>query len=272
MNYFKLMISFFALLLSPIGVNDIQAQSNTSANNFPKKENELRIVSYNMQHFENANQEIEYTQAAELIKLMDADIVCLQEIDMHTKRSKQHNQMDKISDLTQMHSYFSKSISFQGGEYGNGFLSKEKALMYKQIPLPGEEPRSAIIAEFDKYVVIATHLALESKEREESIEILSKEAAKYKNKVVFLAGDLNENSLKTAFFKKLKKQWKIDSADVLTFPTPVANERLDYILTFKKGAKKVKATQTDVIHQVKHINAALISDHFPIFCDYQFKH
>ncbi|EGJ72234.1 Endonuclease/exonuclease/phosphatase [Bacteroides coprosuis DSM 18011] len=237
-----------------------------SQGEYPKESGDIRIVTYNVRHFENSSQVIEYNNVAKLIKKLDADVICFQEIDKNTTRSKKKDQMNEIAKLTHMYDYFSMSIPYQGGEYGNGILSKEKALSFHKIALPGKELRSALVVEFDKYIVISTHLSLESYNREESINILSNEAAKYKGKSIYLAGDLNEKKLDTPFFLKLKKYWNIESSNKNTYPTPTAKERIDYIISYKGESSNL--TGTDVVRKMKEVNVSSISDHYPVFCDF----
>lgn len=240
---------------------------------YPKKSGVIRILSYNVRHFENSSGKIDYNSVAEIIKKMDADVVCLQEIDKNTNRSKGKDQMEEIALLTNMKYYFSKSIDFQGGEYGNGILSKEKALNTEIISLPGEqENRSALVVEFDDFVVISTHLALQSYNREQSIKLLSADAAKYKDKIVFMAGDFNEENFNSPFFQELRKYWNIDSANKYTYKSSTSNStaRIDYILSFKKQGLEKEISSADVVYNLKDVNVSSVSDHFPLFCDYKF--
>ncbi len=112
---------------------------------------------------------INYDRTAAVINGMEPDVVCLQEVDYMTTRSNKVDQLKTLADKTGMNYYFSKSIAYQGGEYGNGsFCSKGRRSARKTYLLPGAELRSAAIAEFENYVVISTHLALEENNRVES--------------------------------------------------------------------------------------------------------
>ncbi len=59
------------------------------------------------------------------IKQADPDIIGIQEVDSHTTRSGDYNQIEKLAkDLGYEYYYFAKTIDFAGGEYGHGILSK----------------------------------------------------------------------------------------------------------------------------------------------------
>lgn len=125
---------------------------------YAKKEGDIRILSYNVRHFENDNKQLEYNNIAKIIKSLNVDVVCLQEVDKKTKRSNGVDQIKEIATLTGMHSAFSKGIDYQDGEYGNGMLSKEKAIETKQFALPGKEARSVLVSVFKDYVVLSTFI------------------------------------------------------------------------------------------------------------------
>ena len=236
---------------------------------YAKKEGDIRILSYNVRHFENDNKQLEYNNIAKIIKSLNADVVCLQEVDNKTKRSKGVDQIKEIATLTGMHSAFSKSIDSQDGEYGNGMLSKEKAIETKQFALPGNEARSVLLSVFKDYVVLSTHLSLEDYNRVQSIKTISEIVKEYEDKAVFLAGDLNEGNLSSPFFNEVKKNWSIDSASKNTYPSPNPTKRIDFILSYTTNKIKTQVTQSDVVYGLKEAKVPSASDHFPLFCDYK---
>src|SRR5690606_22897233 len=68
---------------------------------------------------------IDVDAIADVIRKSGADLVGLQEIDVHTARSgKALNQAEELGRLTGMYHYFAKAIDYQGGEYGVALLSK----------------------------------------------------------------------------------------------------------------------------------------------------
>ena len=93
---------------------------------YPKGEDNLRVLTFNIRHCAGSDDVINYDRTAAIINGMEPDIVCLQEVDYMTTRSNKVDQLKTLADKTGMNHYFSKSITYQGGEYGNGLLFKGK--------------------------------------------------------------------------------------------------------------------------------------------------
>ena len=113
---------------------------------YPKGEGNLRVLTFNIRHCAGNDDVINYDRTAAVINGMEPDVVCLQEVDYMTTRSNKVDQLKTLADKTGMNHYFSKSIAYQGGEYGNGLLFKGTPISTKTYPLPGAELRSAAIA------------------------------------------------------------------------------------------------------------------------------
>jgi endonuclease/exonuclease/phosphatase family metal-dependent hydrolase len=185
-------------------------------------------------------------------------VVAIQEIDSVTQRSRGVFVLEEIAKHANMELSFNASISFQGGKYGIGILSKEKPVSTKSVALPGrEEARSALIAEFKDYVVCCTHLSLNPDDRLSSIAIISEQTKDYK-KPVFLAGDLND-SPSSELLSELQKSWTVltDTAQ-FTFSSNNPQICIDYILTRKTD--RVEVLNATVIDE------KIASDHLPAVC------
>ncbi|MCS2526173.1 hypothetical protein NXV02_27030 [Bacteroides ovatus] len=145
-------------------------------------------------------------------------------------------------------------------------MFKGTPISTKTYPLPGAELRSAAIAEFENYVVISTHLALEENNRVESAKQLT-DLAKTYNKVVYMAGDFNEDLMNGTFFTELKKEWEVVSSTENTFPTGQATKRIDFVVTLKTPPTTV--VKSNVIYNLDGVNVAITSDHYPLYCDFK---
>ena len=233
---------------------------------YPKGEDNLRVLTFNIRHCAGSDDVINYDRTAAIINGMEPDIVCLQEVDYMTTRSNKVDQLKTLADKTGMNHYFSKSITYQGGEYGNGLLFKGTPVSTRTYPLPGTELRSAAIAEFENYVVISTHLALEENNRVESAKLLTQLAKEYK-KVVYMAGDFNEDLMNGAFFTELKKEWNVVSSTENTFPTGQSTKRIDFVVALKSPATSV--VKSNVVYNLDGVNVSMASDHYPLYCDFR---
>lgn len=239
----------------------IFAQNET----FPREDRTHRIMSYNIRNAKGLDDKTDYRRIAGIIETVSPDVVALQEIDSITERSNKTDILKEFSELTKMHHIYAPAISYQGGKYGIGILSKKRPLSWKTIPLPGrEEARTLLIAEFHEYIVFATHFSLDEADRQTSVKIINREASNY-NKPVFLAGDLNAKP-ESGEIKSLSPDWKIISnIKNATFPADKPSETIDYIAGYTAKGK------TYSVYQYRVLNEPVASDHRPIFADIRLK-
>lgn len=233
---------------------------------YPKDQNDFRLLTFNIKHCAGNDDVINYDRVVSVMKGMEPDVICLQEVDNMTTRSNKVDQLKTLAQKMNMNYYFSKSIPYQGGEYGNGLLFRGEPISTRTFALPGAEARSASIAEFENYVVISTHLALEENNRIESAKMLTQLAKEYK-KVVYMAGDFNEDLMNGAFFTELKKEWNVVSSTENTFPAGQPTKRIDFVVTLKSPATTV--TKSNVIYKLDGVNMSMASDHYPLYCDFR---
>lgn len=250
----KSMKRFFTVIL-------ISALCATAfAENRPQQ---LKIMSYNIRGGVGVDNIRDLTRSANVISICDADIVALQEIDSITNRNGKVNVMDSLSALTGMYSTFCKAIDFDGGGYGIGLLSKTKPLSITRVALPGiEERRALIVAEFDNFVFMATHLSLTAEDQSQSLSIMAKIAANCK-KPIFVAGDMNFEP-KDKQYKEFTELFTILTPQKNTFPANKPNVCIDHIATGRNGSFYARTISSEVI------NAPVQSDHRPVVATVEF--
>ncbi|MCU0408712.1 MAG: endonuclease/exonuclease/phosphatase family protein [Bacteroidales bacterium] len=225
----------------------------------PQAEKELIVLSYNVRNCRGLDNLTDYKRVAGIIKRIDADIVALQELDSATQRSNGVVVINELSAATGMHASFGASISFQGGKYGIGILSREKPLNIKSVPLPGrEEKRSLLVAEFDDFIFCCTHLSLNEEDRLESAGIINGLFEKAV-KPVFLAGDLNAVP-ESAPVKTLETKWTmLNNPMIPTIPADNPRRCIDYIFILKSRHKVLSPPEARVEPE------SLASDHLPVW-------
>lgn len=229
-----------------------------------REENSVRLATYNIHRCTPANSSIaNYDNVAAAIKLVDADVIALQEIDCMTTRHAE-DQMAELARRNGFHGYFCPAVNQAGGTYGVGIMSKEEPIKTVSLPLPGVEKRVMFLAEYDKYVFIATHLCVSSAQnRAWSYDIINEYVENnYKggSKPVFLAGDLNDTSLPS----ECTSQWKVLSSVQVTFPS--SSKRIDYVLEYKGNNPASNVIKT-LVPVYKELNLYDVSDHLPVFVD-----
>lgn len=165
-------------------------------------QNEVKVLAYNIHHANPPSipDSIDLPAIAKVIKNSGADLVALQEVDVYTERSGPELHQAKIlAEMTGMYYYFEKSISFQGGEYGNAILSRFPIDEKEKLQLSSAEntePRSMLVVqvtlpEGEKLKFASTHLDFSSNTNAAN---QAKDITAYFEKEtlpVILAGDFN---------------------------------------------------------------------------------
>ena len=218
----------------------------------------LKLMSYNIRNTKGMDNVRNVQRIANVINNEAPDVVAIQELDSMTTRSNQTDVLAEVAERTQMHANYAPAISFQGGKYGIGILSKEQPLSIRTFPLPGrEEERMLMIAEFKDYLFACTHLSLTEEDRLASLDII-KNSASTSNKPFFLAGDLNDTP-DSKFIKSLQQDFQIlTNTKKPTYPAPEPKETIDYIAAWKENTDNFANLSTQVVEE------PLASDHRPI--------
>ncbi len=96
--------------------------SSEESSESKKEDGLITICSYNIKC---ANYSKTWNEVCENIRSVDPDIIGIQEVDSHTSRSGDYDQIEKLAkDLGYEYYYFARTIDYAGGEYGHGVLSK----------------------------------------------------------------------------------------------------------------------------------------------------
>ena len=228
-----------------------------SAQSLPEQ-HDLKILTYNIHHGEGLDGCTDYARIGNLLKKSGADVVAVQEVDSATRRSNGQDVLRRVADEALMYPVFARSMSFEGGAYGVGLLSREHPLSVQRIPLPGtEEPRVLLVAEFQDYCVACTHLSLTPADQLASLPAI-RQAAAACNKPFFLAGDWNASPADSVL-KLIQRDFKLlGSTRMFTYPADKPDRTLDYIAVWRPTARRVVVRGSRVIHEEK------ASDHRPV--------
>lgn len=269
--YSKLMTFIFTIILiAPL----ISASCNSTDQELetPKedKDSVVKILSYNIHIGNPPSKDEAYRDLpaiAYVIKLSDADLVALSEVDNKTRRSGVTvDQAKELAKLTNMHYFFTKAMDYQGGEYGDAVLSKLPILEKTRYELPRTdskfEPRSfaMITVEKDghKFHFGSTHLdhtgddanrILQANEINKIIKELSLP--------VIIAGDLNAqpNSKPIEILKQTLTPTCTTKCP-LTFPAINPKWTIDYVMYRPQSKFSVQS--------LKVMNETYASDHLPL--------
>ncbi|MET2983721.1 endonuclease/exonuclease/phosphatase family protein [Aureibaculum conchae] len=226
-------ISVFTLLLL-VSTNVIAQTAVDSTRIFS-------VLSFNIYHGEtvNAVKKYDLDLLAKVINDTKPDLVALQEVDFKTNRARKYDLVTELGQRTKMQAIFGKAMSYDGGEYGEGVLSKYSFLSTKNHPLiaqEGKEPRAALevnvaLKSGDTIRFVGTHLdhTKEDTDRINQARQLNELFTKDDTPTI-LAGDLNSRPESEAM-KILFQYWKPSLPDFE--PTAPANNprsKIDYVL------------------------------------------
>ena len=218
----------------------------------------VKLMSYNVRNTKGMDGIRNLQRVANVIINEAPDVVAVQELDSMTTRSNQQYVLGELAERTQMHATYAPAISFQGGKYGIGILSKETPLNIRTYPLPGrEEARMLLVAEFENYFFACTHLSLTEEDRLASLDIIKSSVVK-SNKPYFLAGDLNDQP-DSKFIQALQQDFQVlTHIKKPTFPAPEPTETIDYIAAWKHGSNDFANLSAQVLEE------PVASDHRPL--------
>ena len=219
----------------------------------------VKLMSYNIRNAKGMDNVRNVQRIANVINNEAPDVVAVQELDSMTTRSNQTFVLAEVAERTQMHASYAPAISFQGGKYGIGILSKEQPLGIRTFPLPGrEEKRMLMVAEFKDYFFACTHLSLTEEDRLASLDII-KQSVGASQKPFFLAGDLNDTP-DSKFIQSFQKDFQVlTNTKKPTYPAPEPKETIDYIAAWKGKTDNFANLSAQVVEE------PLASDHRPIY-------
>lgn len=242
---------FTTLIMAAVALTSCNTRSQSD-------EESLRIMCYNVRNCKGLDLKLDYDRCADVIKRANPEVVAVQELDSMTSRYEGYYALGELAKRTQMHDYYAPSIDYKGGKYGVGILSKEPALSLAQYPLPcRKEPRTMLVAEFEKFYFICTHLSLVEEDRIASAEIIRDVVSKLK-KPVIIAGDFNAGPESQAIATFSTFCTPLSDTTAMTFPANEPNRCIDYILT---NSPSVKGSNPTVMEE------PVASDHRPLYVD-----
>lgn len=275
-----IVISLTLLLLSSITLpHAANAKAPSTVN--------ARIMTYNIHAGIGSDGQYDRGRIAKEIKISRADIIALQEVDVHWgSRSNHENMIKELAEELNMFYFFAPIYDFDPlntGEprrqYGVAVLSKYPILktenhsitrLSTQDPDPSPEPAPGFLevllnvkgAKLSFYV---THLdfrpdpSVRQMQVHDMLEIMS-----HSKGASILAGDMNaapDAPELAPLFAQFQDAWdEIHTEHGFTFPAIAPNIRIDYLL----ASRQITVKQANVL-------STLASDHLPVIADISLK-
>lgn len=231
-----------------------------------EKVSHLTVITYNIASGHKLNGDNNQNELINYFKKDNYEIIGLNEVDRITKRSNKVDQIKVLSNSLKYNYAFSKSIEYQGGQYGNGILSKYKIISSKNIPLSNEglsEKRSILQTIINvngiRVNIFVTHLEWKDKNIRQKQILQVKNIIESVNGPIILMGDFNTQS--TDEVKVFLQKLNVIYGEERPITVPEKNTLLDYIF-FSKDIKLLKWD----------IDKNEISDHYPVKATFEIKH
>ena len=205
----------------------------------------VTVLSFNILGGRNTTGEMNLDILADLINELDPDLVAMQEVDYKVNRSKKLDLATELGYRTKMAPIFARAMYYDGGEYGEGILSKYSFISTRNVALPyseGEEPRAAIevvveLPSKDTIAFVGTHFAHEGNEGREIQARAVNEAFSKNPYPTILAGDLNARPGSRPI-NTLEKVWQAtydkDNPQP-TIPSDNPRAKIDYVMYTPKA-------------------------------------
>jgi len=243
---------------------------------FVRKVHTIQVLVFNIHAGKDAGGRDNLADVARLVHTTEPDVVLLQEIDRGTNRSGKVDQLQALIDATEYGGVFSRSLDYDGGQYGIAALSRRGFVFNDTVPLlvqpvqersgGSHEPRVALLATADttrgRLQMVNTHLdasAEESYRLQETEGMLNAVRPRVSATTpVLVGGDFNSEPA-SAVVQKLRASGLRDAwtecgqGDGFTYPADQPTKRIDYV--FLTGSLRCTAAQ---------VIDTKISDHRPL--------
>ena len=209
----------------------------------------IKVLSFNVFGGRTTKLDFNLDAVAKVIKDTDPDLVALQEVDYKVNRSHQIDLATELGWRTKLTSIFGRAMYYDGGEYGNGILSRHTFLYTRNLQLPnieGQEPRAAVevimeLPSRDTIAFISTHF---SHEAQPGRALQAKEINKVFSVNAYptiLAGDFNAKPGSKPI-DILEERWgsAYDKENPLfTSPSNQPKNKIDYVMFYPKNRWRV---------------------------------
>jgi endonuclease/exonuclease/phosphatase family metal-dependent hydrolase len=222
----------------------------------------VRVLTYNIHHGEGVDGKLDLDRIASVIRSVNADVVCLQEVDRNLPRTNHLDFPAILAKALDMRVVFEPNFQFDGGDYGNATLTRLEIESNENFALPGPEGREprgclrvTVWVEGQQVDVFNTHLGLEPDERKMQASEIVKHLA---DRPTVLAGDLNETYGQPAL--RILTGRLRDSAGndaIPTIPAQAPAKRIDFVLVSEEFT--VSSSSVMVTPETQ-----AASDHLPI--------
>ncbi|MBQ3420895.1 MAG: endonuclease/exonuclease/phosphatase family protein [Romboutsia sp.] len=219
---------------------------------FPNSK-DIKVVSYNIHSGLNKDMFPTLFDIIDFLRMSDADIICLQEVN---ESAKVGFQVSSLKEELNMYSHFGANVVNLGSNYGLVTYSKYPIKSEKHIYLKSDNEQRGLLhtvvdVDGKKLNIINVHLGVKQEERDVQLKEVMSYAKSLEPEEYIIVGDFNEGNLSLDGTNIKDSAEEMEKDNILTFASGLY--RIDYILV----SQKIEVLDYDVL--IKNM-----SDHFPI--------
>lgn len=219
---------------------------------FPSSK-EIKVISYNIHSGLNKDMFPTLFDTIDFLRVSDADIICLQEVN---ESSKVGFQVSSLKEELNMYSHFGANVVNLGSNYGLVTYSKYPIKSEKHIYLKSDNEQRGLLhtvvdVDGKRLNIINVHLGVKKDERDIQLKEVISYVKSLEPEEYIIVGDFNDGNL------SLEGTNIKDSAEVM---------EKDNILTFASGLYRIDYILVSQSIEVLDYNVLIknMSDHFPI--------
>jgi len=197
---------------------------------------DLRVATYNIRHGRGLDDNVDIGRIAAALATVQADIICLQEVDHSLPRSGFAHQAEHIAASLNCHFYFHANFGILSAGMGNAIISRFPLYSTWNITLPFlGEPRGLLHAATKinqiEFEIFCTHWGLTPGQRKDQSRAAAAKLASA-GSYTLLCGDLNAVRSAVEIDALLGSTSLQDAGPVdgHTFPSSCPVVKIDYIL------------------------------------------
>jgi endonuclease/exonuclease/phosphatase family metal-dependent hydrolase len=225
----------------------------------------VRVVSFNIHHGTVGRRgPVDPEQLGAVCAAFEADVLCLQEVDVGTWRSGRRDLTVAVADATGLRPVFGRSRRYPGGSYGNAVLVRGRVMASHVVRLPRvprrrfwQERRTLLGVEAalddGPLWVGCTHLAVPRAVNGPQLDALLRRVRDRPSPMV-VAGDFNRPF--DAVAPQAEQVGLVAPAHGPTFPARVPKRSIDHLL----HSTDLRAVHTEVRSTPMSDHAALLVD------------
>jgi len=205
------------------------------------------------------------SKIADYLDSLDADIICLVEVDGGSYRHRKLCQAHRLASLQGWEHHFSIKYGKNSilsrlpllSSQGNAILTRLPVVASREHHLSRGMKKTVLEVEFPEFHVLVVHLPLGKSARRSQLKELAQKLGTFK-KPVILGGDFNllHGSSELHHFLSSTDMKDADDEGTPTYPSRIPRFRLDRLLVSE-----------DISVRNLTVHGITLSDHLPIVCD-----